>query len=728
MTTTQRIPTSTETAEDLFGTSGIQDDLLESSAWTPAFAEDYTLFNATPGRFTITPHFETLTPPSTAFIGHKRQHSSTETLRIDTSGSNIGRHLPRSARVREFLGLPSPSTAKSPSLGGGSGDPTQRTPKTASRIAEERFLSQTATPPQSRHKHGRRNSVSDGKSKMQNDQDLYSQSGTMEGGYDLSFAAPAGVDMFSFPMAGPASVPAYMNGKSFWDPSNAMTDMSMDFADPFAASEDWLQSGDVYQQPTMSTTQAQHHTAQSSRKPRPLMARPPASSLPPVQSGVTFDFGMASLGESPFSMPSTSEAGSPNNLFGFPNMTPPLASNTFNASSVKANSQMELQPQTSLLSPLNIPRSQSVQSKRPVSSHRPMLRPVSPLKGVRPSSRQSMGDNLGRPPALKPAESLSTEVQPPPNFAGKGRYSSGTGTTNRSGDKPSPTKQGSRTNLPAIPETKLVNPRTAVTFSIDSNGRARTETTVIIEGGDDTRPWSSNFRASAPVDSPMSGSSTDEEAIVMPSPNPSFAQKGRNRVMTMQKMARFDTQVKQYPRVVSGGRKLSPGNVKALSKAALGFDEASDEEVIDTARRSGDASKALRRVMENRRRSVSGITSMPPTSNVSTIRISSRHRNSSRDGDRHHRRQSYASSSNTVYSASTPSTGTDLDMDVEMCNTPSTVASESTRECTRCVCHRKEKSDDEFMIQWYVSQRLSNKIIFAQTICCHLLGGIASHV
>ena len=115
--------------------------------------------------------------------------------------------------------------------------------------------------------------------------------------------------------------------------------------------------------------------------------------------------------------------------------------------------------------------------------------------------------------------------------------------------------------------------------------------------------------------------------------------------------------------------------------------------------RSGDAAKALRKVMENRRRSASGITSMPPSSNVSTIRISSSHRNGGQDRDRHNRRQSYAASA--TYSASTPSTVTDFDGDLEMLGaaTSSTVESQGTR----CVCHRKEKMDDEFMIQWYVS-------------------------
>lgn len=451
----------------------------------------------------------------------------------------------------------------------------------------------------------------------------------------------------------------------------------------------------MFQQQPMSTPQPQHNIAQASRRPRPLMAKPAGSSMPPVQSGVTFAFGMASLGEGPSTIPSAARAVHPNNSFSFPDMTPPLPNNTFNAASVQANSQVEIQLQPSLLSPLNIPRPQSAQSGPSNINHRPMLRPVSPLKGARPNSRHSMSDNLGRPPALKSPASLTSEAQPPPNFAGKGRYSSGKG--NASNQRLSPTKQGSRTNLPAIPETKLVNPRTAVTFSIDANGRARTETTVVIENGNEPRPQSSSSRSSAPVDSPMSGSSTDEEAIVIPSQNHSFAQKEKNRAMTMPKMARFDTRIKAYPSVVSGGRKLSPGNVKALSKAAINLGEESDDEVIDTARRSGDASKALRRVMESRRRSVSGIRSMPPASNVSTIRISSAKRNSNPDRGRHHRRQSYASS-NTAYSASTPSTVTDLDMDVEMCDSPSTVASESTR----CVCHRKEKSDDEFMIQWYV--------------------------
>ena len=175
-------------------------------------------------------------------------------------------------------------------------------------------------------------------------------------------------------------------------------------------------------------------------------------------------------------------------------------------------------------------------------------------------------------------------------------------------------------------------------------------------------------------------------------------------------MARFDTSIKQYRRTRTGERKLPAGNVKALSRAALALRDESEDEIIDTSRRSpGDASKALRRVMENRRRSVSGITSMPPSTNTQTIRIQSiSHADGShRDRERNFRRQGYASSSNTAYSASKPSTVTDLDNDAEMCDSPSTVA--NGNESTRCVCQRREREGDEFMIQWYVFASTSTR-------------------
>lgn len=534
---------------------------------------------------------------------------------------------------------------------------------------------------------------------MQSEQDFFSQPGTIEGGsYDLSFGTPTNVDLFQFPMSEPATAPAYMNGKSFWDPSNGMTDMTMNFqGDPFAAG-DW--TGDMFQQQQMHAP-ALPQNAQPTRKLRPFPAKPPTPSMPALQSGITFDFGMAALSEDPSIMPSPGTAINPNNLFSCTNMSPPMASNaTFNTSAVQSNSQIEIQPQPALLSPLAIPRSQFVQSRRPQSSH--MRRPISPLKCTRPST-SSMSDNLNRPPALKALAPLSADAQPPSNFAGKGRYSSGTGSASTTAGRSSPTKQGSRTNLQDITEQqKLLNPRTAVTFSIDANGRARTET-VILDSSVDSRPRSSNSRTSIHGASPQSESSTDEEVIVIQSRNPSFAQKDKNRPLNMPKMARFDTSIKQYPRLRTGERKLSAGNVKALSRAALALNDESDDEIIDTSRRSpGDASKALRRVMDNRRRSVSGITSMPPSTNTQTIRIqfTSHVAGSHRDRERHHRRQSYASSSNTAYSASTPSTVTDLDNDVEMCDTPSTVA--SGNESTRCVCQRREREGDEFKIQWYV--------------------------
>lgn len=698
LTAPQRTPTSVGFAEGLFRTPRTEKELFDSSGWTPVFAEEYTLFNATPGRFTNIQG--TFSPRPTAATGHKRQHSSTETLKACSLHSTKGGRPPTSLSTLGTCGLLYPSTNTSPSSRGGFDTLGKRTPRKASSLRPEAAVTgQTATPPQSRHKHARRASLADAETKMQNEQDFYSQSGTMDGGgYDLSFATPTNVDLFQFPMPGPATAPAYMNGKSLWDPSNGMTDMTTNFqGDPFAA-EDW--TADMFQQQQMHAP-ALPQGARSTRKPRPLLAKPRTPSMPAVQSGITFDFGMAALSEDPFTMPSPGTAINPNNLFSFTNMSPSMATiATFNTGAVQSNSQMELPPQPALLSPLAIPRSQSVQSMRPQISH--MRRPISPLKSTRPST-SSMSDNLNRPPALKAPAPLSADAQPPSNFAGKGRYSSGTGSASTTAGRSSPTKQGIRTNLQAIPEQqKLFNPRTAVTFSIDANGRARTET-VILDPSAESRLRISNSRTSTHGASPRFESSTDEEVIVIPSRNPSFAQKDKNRPLNMPKMARFDTSTKQYPRPRTGERKLSAGNVKALSRDALALNDEIDDEIIDTSRRSpGDASNALRRVMENRRRSVSGITSMPPATNTQTIRIQSTSHvaGSHRDRERHYRRQSYASSSNTAYSASTPSTATDLDNDVDMCDTPSTVA--SGNESTRCVCQRREREGDEFMIQWYV--------------------------
>lgn len=702
ITTPQRTPTSARSADVLFRTPRIDRKTLDSSGWTSVFAEEYTLFNATPGRFTDIQG--TFSPqPTTATTGHKRQHSSTETITAGSLNSRTKGRNSISVDTFKDSGLLSSTILRSTVRGEGSEGLAQSTPKTAAKDVRS-FTSQTATPPNSRHKHARRNFTTPLKNKMQSEQEFFCQSGNMDGGYDLSFATPTNVDLFSFPMSGPATAPAYMNGKSFWDPSNGMTDMTMDLSgDPFGTNgADW--TGDFLPQHQMNTPVVHQSNALPNRRERPLLAKPPTPSMPSVHSGITFDFGMAALSEDPFTMPSPNSAINPNSLFNFSNMSPPMASNaTFNTSAIQANSHIGIQPQNTLLSPLALPRSKSAQSKWPDSSH--MRRPISPLKSNRPDIPVTTGDNLNRPPALKPAASFNNDAHPPSNFAGKGRYSSGTGNA-VGGGRLSPTKQDSRANLQAILDEKLFNPRTAVTFSIDANGRARTET-VILEPAQNARPRSSNTKTSVQGASPGPESSTDEEVIVVPSRNPNFTQKDKNHPINMPKMARFDTSIKHYPRPRTGERKLSAGNVKPLSRAALALNDESDDEVIDTARQSsGDASKALRRAIENRRRSVSGITSMPPSTNTQTIRIQSTSHvaGSHRDRERHYRRQSYVSSSNTAYSASTPSTVADLDDDVEMCDTPSSAASlaASGGESTRCVCSRREREGDEFMIQWYV--------------------------
>ncbi len=249
-----------------------------------------------------------------------------------------------------------------------------------------------------------------------------------------------------------------------------------------------------------------------------------------------------------------------------------------------------------------------------------------------------------------------------------------------------------------------------MTFSIDASGRATAQTTVIMERGG-AQPRSRRLASGREVgEEEMSGSSTDEEPIVVPRPGHSFGA-GRNGG-GLPKMARFDTQ-QQYPR--------RPTSNKGSGGALLQSPESSDGDmtIIDSATRSsGDAARALRRVMESRRRSISGITALPPSSQTQTIRIHSAGVGGDREG--RCRRQSYSN-----VSASTPSTVTDgdlADLDIEMCDTPSVGSSDSGE--TRCVCNRKE-SEGEFMIQWYVP-RSGHVTFFAELLSLFVTHGMLS--
>ena len=227
----------------------------------------------------------------------------------------------------------------------------------------------------------------------------------------------------------------------------------------------------------------------------------------------------------------------------------------------------------------------------------------------------------------------------------------------------------------SIPELAPPKTHTAVKFTIDSNGRARAET-VVVEDQEDVSPKRSRGGRS-PLNEQFESeyeSSTDEEPIILPSQNTSFAlpQPKGPRLATFETSNR-SLDVRRHSTILSGYSQSESSSQR--SSIRRGSIESEAETVMEENDGSGDATRALRKVMEDRKRN----------------QLKSRNQ-------RHHRYVSDATPQGNlqyVYSSSTnisPTTVTDLD---------GATPSSSRSGTTRCVCN---KSDSEgFMIQWYVS-------------------------
>ena len=225
----------------------------------------------------------------------------------------------------------------------------------------------------------------------------------------------------------------------------------------------------------------------------------------------------------------------------------------------------------------------------------------------------------------------------------------------------SPVKRFQPPNLTPISEAPLSKVRTEVRLTVDGKGRARTETVVI----DDEEEVAAT-RGSEGYESSHYESSTDEEEIIIPSRNNSFAAPPQPKGP---KLARFETSARDVRRHSTS----ASNSYSESSSQHSGMDsvESEAETVIGEDDGSGDATRALRKVMENRKKE------QMKQRNPRHHRYSSDTRSSSQY-------MGYASSSNM-----SPTTVTDPDG-----ATPSSTRSGTTR----CVCGKQES--EGFMIQW----------------------------
>lgn len=483
-----------------------QGEFTEPGSWTPRFAEDYSVFNTTPGnlkggqaQFT---GFVPFTPTSEPG-GHKRLLSS------DSTSTEIQPQLDQFSP-----NLPAPFQPLA----------SQALPATGQ--------TQTATPPPTSNKEGRKLAP---KLKMQQDGQEYPQpdfSGPQPNDLTGFLGSPG--DLFSYPMSAPVTGPEH----NFWDPASLDMPMDMDFSttDIFdtnpnpmpisnhrhSTSFDWNSEVHMFQsppQPAPVPAKKQQKVKPAAKKARALAPKPPAAEQnvaanaaaphPVLMSNVSMENNPFAMGPADavnpgilFSRPQTAAAGGSFNMM--PNMGQAEAAIAASTGFPDNNVRRSMNVRDARNGKL--PDRASASSPIKSFSARPGLsRSQSENRGKKPIGRNTVVNQSARPIApARNAPSLDASRLP------------------RSG-RVSPMKRQHRlSGLASIPESaNHAGSRASVKFYIGADGRAHAEA-----AGSGGRPGSNGGSRSRSSDGQPededSESSSDDEPIIIPSRSTSF--------------------------------------------------------------------------------------------------------------------------------------------------------------------------------------------------------------
>lgn len=585
--TPTQTPTSGQFPSPAFQTPRNNNSSFEDrSGWTPTFAEEYSVFNSTPGRLINTQHSFAEASPRLGTSYGQLQHQS--------AGGDISAEL--ASHVHHFSPLPNlplPPVDPSSQLPSSPGPYQNRfddsstvkvTPKKPRKHLDEAFSGQTATPPATKSKGSRKLAPKISKETMQGDcQDSHfgsSQTPTQQSTM-MSFTESSG-DFFSYPMSAPATAPAFTSTKPFWDPDASMSGMDIDFAIDDGAmfnntnshkisnSLDWARNNQMFQETVNLPPPARNHSTKgsTSKRPRPLAPKLPVTTTEVPSSIPPFGFSNTSM-EDPFSVANMAGGVDPGLLFSRPSSqsTNAAPEDAIQPLARPATAHTDLRPyqhqlRESRRDQEELRRSRSTRDNS--RSRRPDRGTVSsPIRSSRAGLQRSVSDSRGR--------RLQDRVQ-----------------LSRSG-RISPVKQRPSI-LTSIPELHPPRTRTEVKFTIDANGRARTETVIVAE----PRSTSGSLRGDEYDSSPYE-SSSDDEPILVPSRNSSFTLPNAPR------LSRFETSRGQDVRrhSASGYSQSESSSQRSFRQDSL---ESEAETILEEDDGSGDATRELRKVMENRKK------------------------------------------------------------------------------------------------------------------------------
>ncbi|KAI0425266.1 hypothetical protein F5Y09DRAFT_322200 [Xylaria sp. FL1042] len=625
--TPQETPTSAEFPPAVFETpktnQGSFDDL---SGWTPRFAEEYSVFNTTPGNLRGTagpfPELPVSTPYQQPSPSHKRLLSA-ESIAVEIA-SHVNHYSPNSALplppVDPSRRLPSSPTAAGPFPSPVEPDypnnSQQRLGKKVRRGTLVNAIPQTVTPPPSARKSERRLAPKPQTTSMQHEEfesefvAAMPQQQHMLGGF---VGAP--IDMFGMPLSAPAAAPVFDDTQNFWDPG--MSGMDIDFSIPVADSFhetnhrpmdslDWGKANEMFQETGVMPLKNSEILPQK----RERLLAPKPTAMPNVDTSMTEAPVFAHAFQAP-----TNDSFAPLNAVG--GVDPGLLL-TRPPSSHMELAAFDPMAQPILMDSLPSPQLPPPPAKEPKrgqvrrsastreigKAKKDERAPISPpiLSSSRPGLLRSASETRGRKPASRAGalNSLASTGRNglPPSSARSASQGS------RTSGRTSPLKIHQRlSSLSSIPEHSGPRTRTSVRFTIDSRGRARAETTVIVDEEQQTptsRRRRKENRRKEWESSEDESSSTDDEPIVIPSRNSSFT-------LPESRAPSYIRPSHTSQRSFSDQSTSSLGIYYAEPNSSPGDPDSEAETVMNVAVNNsnrGDAMSELRKVRENRQKRV----------------------------------------------------------------------------------------------------------------------------
>ncbi len=544
----------------------------------------------------------------------------------------------------------------------------------------------------------------------------------------------ASADMFSYPMSAPATAAAFPDAR-YWDPPDpTMADMDMDFSAAAAAASgrdhvfqsqtaahqsamdslNWGRGNQHFQDGGGVAPQQSRENARPLTQERLLAPKPAAPGLETTSAEQPMYSGnYPTPVDDPFGIVTPDGGVNPGLLFSRPpsssmdaasfNASQPPSSSAPAAPQTARGSQVQDQGVLAVSARFGLRRSVSVkelgtarQAERTLAS--------SPIKQTsRPGLHRSYSESRGkRPVGFAGRQSLAASAtttrpsaQSSANLGFSASWSASHGGPSRPSGRISPSKNHHRlSSLTSIPEAGGPLSRASVKFTIDTNGRARVETSA--ESGDEPAPPSSLRRrqAARPLhkarwdSSEDDESSTDDEPIIIPSRNASFALP--DPIKPTGSRGPFHATQRSI------SERSYASSFAAFAADVGPHDPESEAETVtnDSPRGTLDAASEVKKVIQSRQR-LAGAMSGGARGSGQRLRFASAGGGSSSTGLGVGLYQAYQGghSSSTI----SPTTLTDASLP-----TPST---DSKAHGVRCVCSRVEapQDGDGFMVQWWVT-------------------------